>query len=314
MFKNILITASNGDLAEAVTEVIRDSFSEINIFGCESGGLWPAKVLIKDVFKVPRGDALDYIFEINKLVKKYKIDLIIPCSDRELLSFSSAKEKNEISCELLIPNCELVNIFSDKFLGSDWLKNNKLDCPKTNLLTHATENDLPLIVKPRFGSGSQGIYLVKTKELLDGLKVEYGDRYIAQEYLDNPDQEYTCALFKYNNITRILIMNRRLDAGRTIIASIVKDYEIESLLMKLLQIIDLNGLLNVQLRLTNKGPKIFEINPRVSSTVKMRHLLGFKDLVWAIKSLNGEKIPEINNNLNGTIFRLSREIIKPLSE
>ena len=119
MLKNVLITASNGDLAEAVTEVIRDSFSEINIFGCESGSLWPAKVIIKDVFKVPRGDALDYIFEINKLVKKYKIDLIIPCSDKELLSFSLAKVKKEISCQLLIPNCELVNIFSPIFRVPD---------------------------------------------------------------------------------------------------------------------------------------------------------------------------------------------------
>ena len=52
MLKNILITASNGDLAEAVTGVLEDSFPEINIFGCESGDLWPAKALIKDIFKV----------------------------------------------------------------------------------------------------------------------------------------------------------------------------------------------------------------------------------------------------------------------
>ena len=122
-----------------------------------------------------------------------------------LISFflsSCAKEKNEISCELLIPNCELVKIFADKYLGSKWLSKNKLGCPKTTLLSSASEYDLPLIVKPRFGSGSQGIYVVKTKALLDGLKVEHGDKYIAQEYLFDSNQEYTCALFKDKNISR----------------------------------------------------------------------------------------------------------------
>ena len=106
-------------------------------------------------------------------------------------------------------------------------------------------------------------------------------------------------------------MKRRLDAGRTVVASIENNYEIKSFLMNLIEKINLNGLLNVQLRLTQDGPKIFEINPRVSSTVKMRHLLGFSDLVWAINCLRGNKIPENNKIMSGTIYRLSREIIKP---
>lgn len=312
MLKNILITASNGDLAEAVTGVLEDSFPEINIFGCESGDLWPAKALIKDIFKVPRGDSLDYITKINKIVKINKIDLIIPCSDTELLSFSLAKRNGEIKCKILMPNCELVNIFSDKYLSSEWLRKNNVASPKTCLLTAALVQDLPLIIKPRFGSGSQGIYKVNSQELLAGLKVEYGDTYVAQEYLDYPDHEYTCALFKMSNVTRILIMKRRLDAGRTVVAEIIKNDEVELLLMNLIKITNLNGLLNVQLRFTDNGPKIFEINPRVSSTVKMRHMLGFCDLVWSIKSIKGERVPGFNKNLRGAIYRLSREVPKPL--
>jgi carbamoyl-phosphate synthase large subunit len=40
---------------------------------------------------------------------------------------------------------------------------------------------------------------------------------------------------------------------------------------------------NVQLRLTENGSRIFEMNPRFSSTVFMRHLLGFRDLVWMVE-------------------------------
>ena len=56
--------------------------------------------------------------------------------------------------------------------------------------------------------------------------------------------------------------------------------------------INLDGSINVQLRLTKKGPVVFEINPRFSSTVLFRHMFGFKDLEWSIQDkLNIELEP-----------------------
>jgi carbamoyl-phosphate synthase large subunit len=309
--KNILITSANGDLAEAVSGVLKDAFPNINSYGCEAGDLWPAKAFLNDVVRVPRGDAVDYISEIKKIVSQLNIDIVIPCSDVELVRLSTAKNNDECECSLLIPGHDLVHIFTDKYLGAKWLEKHNIATPKTTLLTVASSSELPLIVKPRNGSGSVGIYKVTTPELLEGLKVEFGDSYVAQEYLDADNQEYTCAIFKNNNVTRTLILHRRLDAGRTVSATVVTEPKIESILLKLITLSNLNGLLNVQLRLTDKGPKIFEVNPRVSSTVKMRHMLGFRDLVWAIKSMNGEKLPEFKGKIDGTIYRLSREIIKP---
>jgi len=54
--------------------------------------------------------------------------------------------------------------------------------------------------------------------------------------------------------------------------------------------LNLIGSINVQLRMNDNLPKIFEINPRFSSTVLFRHLFGFKDLEWSIKDLFGEKL------------------------
>ena len=47
--------------------------------------------------------------------------------------------------------------------------------------------------------------------------------------------------------------------------------------------LDLNGSINVQLRLRDNVPLVFEINPRFSSTVLFRHLFGYKDVLWAIE-------------------------------
>lgn len=59
--------------------------------------------------------------------------------------------------------------------------------------------------------------------------------------------------------------------------------------------LDLCGSMNIQLRLTENGPRVFEINPRFSSTVLMRHRMGYTDVLWAIDEAEGKSIdfPEI---------------------
>ena len=59
--------------------------------------------------------------------------------------------------------------------------------------------------------------------------------------------------------------------------------------------LDLRGSMNIQLRLTDKGPRVFEINPRFSSTVLMRHRIGFSDVLWALEEAEGKSVvfPEI---------------------
>ena len=59
--------------------------------------------------------------------------------------------------------------------------------------------------------------------------------------------------------------------------------------------LDLRGSMNIQLRLTDKGPRVFEINPRFSSTVLMRHRIGYSDVLWALDETEGKSVvfPEI---------------------
>ena len=83
------------------------------------------------------------------------------------------------------------------------------------------------------------------------------------------------------------------------------------LLISLADSLDFTGCLNVQLKMTNDGPKIFEINPRISSTVMMRHKIGFKDCLWWIKShlkLNLET-PMTEIKIGTKIYRMANEYV-----
>ena len=70
------------------------------------------------------------------------------------------------------------------------------------------------------------------------------------------------------------------------------------------------GLYNIQLRLTDDGPKIFEINPRVSSTVVFRNKLGFEDFKWWVLEALGKELPHYDAVSAGTkIYRGNIEYI-----
>ena len=60
--------------------------------------------------------------------------------------------------------------------------------------------------------------------------------------------------------------------------------------------------MNIQLRMTEQGPMLFEINPRLSSTLVFRDMLGFSDLQWWIYSQLDQEIPKYHKPKAGTLF------------
>jgi carbamoyl-phosphate synthase large subunit len=82
------------------------------------------------------------------------------------------------------------------------------------------------------------------------------------------------------------------------------------MLNRLAEILDLQGSINPQLRLTERGPVIFEIYPRFSGTVMFRHLLGFKDFIRSVNEIAGKTIEDYIPPQVGTRFyRASQEVI-----
>ena len=74
--------------------------------------------------------------------------------------------------------------------------------------------------------------------------------------------------------------------------------------------LQLRGSINVQLRKTTRGPVIFEINPRFSSTVMFRHQLGFTDLLWSLQEARGQLPgPQSKPQIGSKFYRVGTEII-----
>jgi carbamoyl-phosphate synthase large subunit len=178
----------------------------------------------------------------------------------------------------------------DKLATAEALRRFGLPAPWTIAVTDGEPRSCPCILKNRFGSGSRMVFTVR--DLAEALYL--AERYpqaIYQELLEPADREITCAVYRARDgRTTSLLMLRRLTGGFTGWARVIEDAETSRMCVILAEKMNLRGSMNVQLRLTDQGPRVFEINPRFSSTVLMRHRLGFTDVVWALEELQGNSI------------------------
>lgn len=301
-FKNILVSGANGDIGISIARILTGE-GITNTFGCDIKiDSWGVCVF-KDIIQVPRADAEDYIDSIRDIIRKFEIDLFIPSSEAEIKRLNNLKASIEsvLKCPVLMADSDTINIALDKYATANFLKNNQLHYPWTVNAEQGAAKDVPCIFKPRSGQGSKGIEIVRSPNR--ALELKGTDGYIFQELLTPDDQEYTCGVFRGENCkTRVILFNRTLDGGLTGKGIVVNNIEIESYVKEVAEALNLKGAINMQLRLTSRGPVLFEINPRLSSTVVFRHKLGFQDLIWALDELAGHAPSQYNPPKAGTRF------------
>lgn len=90
---------------------------------------------------------------------------------------------------------------------------------------------------------------------------------------------------------------RKLTGGFSGYGKVEENNDINGVLKLVAEKLQLIGSINVQLRFSKDGPCIFEINPRFSSTVLFRYMMGFEDVIWSIEDAIGKRLSDWNTNL-----------------
>ncbi|RGL02852.1 ATP-grasp domain-containing protein [Prevotella disiens] len=116
-----------------------------------------------------------YIPSLLKICKDYEIKLLISLNDLELPILSREKEKFEsIGVKVVVSSPEVIDICFDKYKTAQWVESLGLKVPQTYInynqaikAIHKGYLKFPLIVKPRWGSGSIGIEIVEDEEELE---------------------------------------------------------------------------------------------------------------------------------------------------
>ena len=294
-----LVTASGGDISQAITRILRASFRDSFIVGTDLNEEPFAKNLVDQFLRLPLATSENYISEVARILAELEIDIFIPVSEAEIKVV--ANSLTPLSAEVLnIPKLA-VDTFLDKFKTFEFLSKFGDYVPKSQLDFDEKYLGFPCLIKPRSGRGSGNVHICNNKSELEFYS-ERIENPIYQEVLQPQHMEITCGVYRSTlGSTQVIQLHRKLSGGRTSWAKVVYDDKIDGLCKRIAEEINLIGSINVQLINTDWGPKVFEINPRYSSTVEMRHLLGFKDLVWRINEISLDLEPELFRPKIGTI-------------
>lgn len=289
--KTVLITGIGGDIGQAVATILRELIPNVFLIGIDIHERHGGSLVVDECLMAPPASSNEYLEWIEALVISRQVDLCIPLSEAELLRIANRSENEASGVHLLMPSVSAVKVGVDKLETAQFLS--RIGCPApwtVDANKHDNQVQFPCVFKPRRGAGSKGVFICHEPEEVEQFLRQYPDA-VLQELLLPADQEITCAVYRTKDgQVGVLQMLRQLAGDVTGWIKVVNDAEVKRQCEMIAEALDLQGSINAQLRLTEAGPRIFEINPRFSSTVLIRHKIGFQDVVWAMKEALGERV------------------------
>ena len=303
LYLNILVTGCGGDIGQSIGKILKANKKFKKVIGCDLNFNHAGKFIFDEIHILPKCSEPGYLESLKAVVEEEEIDIIIPMSEPELRFFNEISIEEELFERVIVmANKRAMDIGFDKYMTAQFLKSNSLPFPITTILNQLQDPILPIVIKSREGAGSKNLFIVTDCDDLP-FYVKKFPNYIAQEFIGNDSVEYTCGLFRSRKKEiRQIIFRRKLMGGFSGFGFYEENQAISNLLNNLAQLLDLNGSINVQLRMTEKGPCIFEINPRFSSTVMFRDLMGFNDVIWSIENALGLPLSPYNRKIEYTKF------------
>jgi carbamoyl-phosphate synthase large subunit len=300
---NIIVTGCGGDIGQSIGKILKENPLFEKVIGADVTDEHAGKFIFDELIILPLCSSPDYTPHLEKLVQYFNIDFLLPISEPELRMFTELGIESEyLNTKLICANLKSRQIGFDKLATSEFLEESNLPFPETFVIDNKSPEKFPLILKSRKGSGSKSIFILNDIEEFGFYQKKYPD-FIAQELIAEDPDEYTCGLFRSkNNEIRSVIYKRKLVDSYSGYGEVVEHDSITNLLQSIATNLDLTGSINVQLKLSHKGPCVFEINPRFSSTVKFRHMMGFEDVIWSIEDAIGQSISNFISPQVGTKF------------
>jgi carbamoyl-phosphate synthase large subunit len=304
--KTVLVTGIGGNVGQGILRNIKSLQLSIRLIGCDIESFTPGNHLCDFTYKVPYSYDENYITEINKIIEKEKIDLILPSTDYEVYYLSLNKEI--INCQIVCCESNVAKLFLDKYLTYNYFSQNGIPFAKSWLPNNYDFSCKDIIAKPREGRGSRGI----VKNPVD-ISV-FGDEYMIQNL--HHGIEITTAVYvnKHGKLHGIFSMERKLENGTTsqTIVNDTYDKQFEIIIQKIVDLGGIYGSINLQSIIDKEGNIFpFEVNCRISGTNSIRHNLGFQDVKYAIQEYLYNESPDPIQPIKGIATRILLDVIYP---
>lgn len=289
---NILVTAVGGDLGQAIVKALRISARPIYIFGCDISPDSIGKVFVDSYHTVPLAEnTTEYIKKLEGLVNEFSIDAIIPSSEPEIsvLSKLTTNVRFTNNTSVICQDYDWLETYGDKLKCMQILQNKVEVAPycdgkdSNSVDKFIKDNGYPVIIKSRKSSGSKSVRIVQNREQLKFYLKEIFNP-MLQVYINGDAKEFSIGCFSCEKFSTVIAFSRTFGSvpGISWFAQVTNDFDVLAYARKIVEVTQLKGSANIQVRKTDKGVFLLEINPRFSSLAAARAICGFNDVQWSI--------------------------------
>jgi len=281
---NILITGVNGDIGLSIYNILIQREDVEFLVSTDTSDY---KLIKKDslYFKIPHSsNTEEYLKNINQLIIKYSLDVVIPSNELEILTL--AKNNHLLERVYLLTNNSAIskNLFS-KYDSLEFLRSIGVKVGDFSAISNYDNRfSYPFYLKLNQSSGSKGVHLVDDYRDYVYLTSKYPDSVLQEKLIS--DKELTVSVFSNGAGFYMISFIRELGYGGLSKWVRVIDDSVAYNSVKIInEFLGIKGSYNVQGMIVENEFIVFEINMRISSTVSIRHMLGFEDLNWWLDSL-----------------------------
>lgn len=319
----IAVTGAGGGVGQSICKALSISSLEVELYPVDVQPLSAGLFRGKEGIVLPKGEEAGSMDRWREEFERRGIEIVFPGSDYDVVSLAAVRDAwgKSGGPTVLVSDLELVRDCRDKARTYERLIREGIDAPKciwdkplNETLAFAAATGYPVIIKPRDGSASRNVVVANDADEL-AFYFARTPRPIVQEYLTlgGAAEEFTCAVFvdSSGEVTGTFMARRTLSGGTTFRAEVGYWDELQPFLVNLGRKLRPRGALNIQLRMTDRGPVPFELNIRCSGTTAIRSYYGYNEPeMWIRNFVLGETVTQPPRR-SGYALRYWNEVFVP---
>lgn len=255
-----------------------------------------------------------YLDALRKVILEENIHMVFSLNDLEvgLLAENCAQLEQETGATLYVPQLQTLDVFADKWRTFEFAQQIGVAAPATFLTVAGAIDALelgrvqfPLIIKPRWGSASIGLYVVETqtdlefgyeacrqavaKSALSSLGAE--DSVIIQEVIEGPEYGLDVLYGKSENFIGFTAKKKlAMRAGETDKAVTVNTEPFRAIVDKIAAALPHRGNLDCDFLERDGKFYLLEFNPRFGGGYPFTHLAGANHVQMLLDDYQGNPL------------------------
>jgi carbamoyl-phosphate synthase large subunit len=242
-----------------------------------------------------RGDDPRFADDLLERCRRDTVDVVVPTVDSELLPLARRRaDFADAGVTLVLASVDTLETCIDKWALVERCEG-YVRVPRTVVADEAFDPAavaLPVIVKPREGSGSRGIRLIERVEELEAL--ERDGTLLVQEHLPGPEYSLDVLARADGHVAAVVPRERlKVDSGIAVTGRTLHDEALERFARDVAGLIGLTTVANVQVKVDAAGePALLEVNARFPGTMPLTIAAGVDMPRLAIGEATGTPIPD----------------------